>query len=781
MKEIRLSQVIISNYIRYPQQPQTFTFESGKIIGIFGKNGVGKTSILDAVTFTLFGFDSKSLRNKGLANHGFIEVVFESNEDEIHFKKVMEKDLLHRYFKDSTSSWVELGDQDYKQKVKQYIGLEYKAFINSSFIYQDLISDLTNASPRERLETFKLLFNLKKYDNCHENTKGKIEALNGELKVIDAEIEMNERKLEDIAKMKVDQDKDTLMQKSTELQENLDSLTISKQEISDQLDQLEKALTRLDTLQGNLDQIKSSIAEATSKIQDEPEVIKRKEEISKKISGLESERSLITMKLGDKQNIEKLIDVLKEKKSKHDQLQLKLENERSSQKKIENEKESVKKAHDKKILNLDTEISSFTSNGIVSFEEGKDRVQKKGFCNGFKERIDHELTNNILKEEFVEETRNLGEQYAELLQEFDGLEKQFNSTSGNLQILLDQKTSLEQELTDMMNDLDSQEENIVEKISEFVALIEEENVEEIDENITMIKENKSRLDAIDVEINKFSIKMKDMEASLARIEELRQNIGNLVKKQKIIAKEIASNLHVKEEYKDLKANLDQAYANIQDLKSERDKIAFQLQYLENNDRDVILERIEELKASKVENERELKALTVLKEVFQKNLVAFILTSILPIISHHATIHAVALSNGRITGIRLLRNEKNMLDCEISGDGRIKLMNELSSGEKVIANLALVFSTCQTLASLSQIRIGTIFLDEARMGSLDQIDDANSESNLKLFLKRLRYMLDFYKNIIVITQLPIYEFFDDKYKIVLDKNMNSQIISMKGKD
>lgn len=151
--------------------------EEAHIFGIFGRVGSGKSSILEAITFALYGevsrMSSRDQRNYNLmnlkSNHLSIEFIFMSADDTYrilveaernkkNFEKVERYDFRH--FKKEGDTWTPLNDFD----PKEIIGLERSHFTKAVIIPQNKFQDFLMMADAERNAMMKTLFNLEKYD-----------------------------------------------------------------------------------------------------------------------------------------------------------------------------------------------------------------------------------------------------------------------------------------------------------------------------------------------------------------------------------------------------------------------------------------------------------------------------------------------------------------------------------------------------------------------------------------------------------------------------------------
>ncbi|WP_333661424.1 SMC family ATPase [Chishuiella changwenlii] len=171
------------------QERQTIDFTSLTevgLFGIFGNVGSGKSSILEAITFALYG-NSDRLGKSDFAynmmnlksNKLFIEFEFLNHENK-HYKITREYKRNIKNFEKITNSGVvlyELIDNNWMPQessdVEPILGLSSENFRRTIIIPQGKFQDFIQLKPTERTHMMKDIFNLHRYD-----LQDKVAALN---------------------------------------------------------------------------------------------------------------------------------------------------------------------------------------------------------------------------------------------------------------------------------------------------------------------------------------------------------------------------------------------------------------------------------------------------------------------------------------------------------------------------------------------------------------------------------------------------------------------------
>ena len=165
----------------------TFDWRGRRLVGVVGPIGSGKSSILDAVAFALYGKtptferDTKSLIHQ-LCDECHVELRFEVDGQVWRAVRALRRrgasgHQLWRLTADEPAA-VPLeevtGEKPVRERVELLLGMEFDAFCRSVLLAQNRFADFLKATPRARNEVLKGVFGYERFDAAHEAARGRV-------------------------------------------------------------------------------------------------------------------------------------------------------------------------------------------------------------------------------------------------------------------------------------------------------------------------------------------------------------------------------------------------------------------------------------------------------------------------------------------------------------------------------------------------------------------------------------------------------------------------------
>jgi len=265
--------------------------EFGNGVTVFvGQNGAGKSSIIDAITFALFGQHTRK-SNKGLikrgANQGFAKVEFNINGKQYQaVRKIDNKGGLAAKFSENVNDeFLQIAAGERKQfgesmtqEVEKIIGLGFEKLKIASIVQQGELNAIIKAKPKEFKELLNAIIGIDKLDVASEAMKIIIknfrEKIRDEKGYDDTHIDILLRELQKfMAELEESKpQKEELVLKQVELQKEVSSLRAKLEIESPKIDKINQLELRKKELQlyakEAIQEIQREIAEKEHKIRD---------------------------------------------------------------------------------------------------------------------------------------------------------------------------------------------------------------------------------------------------------------------------------------------------------------------------------------------------------------------------------------------------------------------------------------------------------------------------------------------------------------------------------
>jgi exonuclease SbcC len=203
----------LRNFLSYGEDVPPLDFTSFKLACLTGRNGHGKSAILDALTWAVWGEarkagysrspDADLLRQN--AGEMFVEFTFSLGGSEYqvyreyHSKRRTGK-LEFRSRKNRDDAYILLtgnSKRDTQQRINQVLGLDYRTFVNSSFLQQGKADEFTRQPPKDRKEILCTILGLDFYDRLLDEAKLRLNAVRAERKMLDDSLASIQLELEE--------------------------------------------------------------------------------------------------------------------------------------------------------------------------------------------------------------------------------------------------------------------------------------------------------------------------------------------------------------------------------------------------------------------------------------------------------------------------------------------------------------------------------------------------------------------------------------------------------
>ena len=171
----------IRNFLSYRENVPTLDFAGVHVACLCGDNGHGKSALLDAITWCLWG-QARGQVQDDLVSHGAeearVELEFLARNKPFRVIRSRSRAGGRRRQGASDLQLQALSDQDdgnaqvisgntireTQDKIEQLVGMDYATFINSAFLLQGRADEFTNKTPADRKAVLAAILGLDAYD-----------------------------------------------------------------------------------------------------------------------------------------------------------------------------------------------------------------------------------------------------------------------------------------------------------------------------------------------------------------------------------------------------------------------------------------------------------------------------------------------------------------------------------------------------------------------------------------------------------------------------------------
>lgn len=199
MNPVRLQ---LSGFLSY-REPVEISFEGINLACISGQNGAGKSSILDSITWALFGKargkDEDIINSRADAAEVILDFTYEDSLYRVQRSKRRNKtSVLEFMIQDDNGRWRPLTESSARateDRIQQVLRLDYNTFINASFFLQGKADQFAQQSPGERKHILSNILGLEIWETYRAQAVKNIRAQESERNVIAGQLQGIEEEL----------------------------------------------------------------------------------------------------------------------------------------------------------------------------------------------------------------------------------------------------------------------------------------------------------------------------------------------------------------------------------------------------------------------------------------------------------------------------------------------------------------------------------------------------------------------------------------------------------
>ena len=238
-------QLRLAGFLSY-RDPVELDFSAIDLACISGYNGAGKSSLLDAITWTLFGEargkSSDIINLHTDVNAAEAALIFEYEGNTYRVQRTLPRNkstVLEFQIKDS-AGWKSLSERttrDTQARIEQILRLDYETFVNASFFLQGKADQFTQQNASKRKDVLSSILGLEIWEEYKNKTaerrkeiEREVDEIEGRVAEIDAELS----------------EEDARRGRLAELESNLAQLTSARAAQESALENMKKNAALLD-------------------------------------------------------------------------------------------------------------------------------------------------------------------------------------------------------------------------------------------------------------------------------------------------------------------------------------------------------------------------------------------------------------------------------------------------------------------------------------------------------------------------------------------------------
>ncbi len=743
---------------------------------ITGRTGAGKSSILDAITFALYGktarTDIQSVRLADICRpNGYVRVAFRQGDErwEVTRGFTTKKESHLEVTRDGEAVQGTIPDKE--RTIRDVVGLDYDGFRNSTFVRQEEMKELGAASGSERLAVFQKLFRLEIFEQALERAKDRFASVRGDIQAKEAEIAAREEALARLPGLQeqlggLDQERKERGARVAKLQTDFELGSKEMKTLEAKHERWVRSSAALEDRAMRLKSLEARVAE----VRDQGQIAAK----------LEPERALLEKETEDLERLREELDRLKETKATHTQREAAA---RASEREFDLAKREHEKRRDEiknRIDELHRKIASLRTD--VDRETAFSSLRDEGRLEERVTRIARELA---WLEDRVDLVRELSEEQARAEKALARVHEKVASIDQDSFVLTEYKRQLEQLKDDLRHEADDSHRLIhplddakIEALRQLDAVPfterDEKRLELVSHSVLEKAAWRKRLDELAIllrQVGDVGARLTDLEVQRKALETERANLETQLADLRPSEETFAA---TKAKLEALQRELDAERKAWHLLEGQATALKEQIVALETD-----AKKLKESQRQRESLRGELEIYDVLvNRVFHKRgVVMYAVDQLLPELEIEASKNLSELTDRRFGRIRLETYEEGRghgIRILVQGvDGQWHDVAEFSGGEKTQINAALRFAIARELASMPQIgrtfgRMKTLFIDEGDLGSLD------TEVSRELFVQKLLRMGEVFEKVILITHLAeVADRFPGRIRVTMTPNQESR--------
>ena len=299
----------LRNFMSYRDELPVLDFAGIHVACLSGENGAGKSALLDAITWALWG-KARVSSDDELISQGEeeMEVDFEFSLNDGLYRVLRRRSSAKRGQTvldlqiAETGTWRSISGNTIRETqtlINDVLRMQYETFINSAFLVQGKADEFTRKTPAERKQVLSEILGLDEYERLEARAKDHVRDLNDQVQgkealIADYRQQVARRDflidMERAARERVD----THSNEVEQAQQQFDAAQARRRELEAQRDERDQHQGRLQALQHDLAEAQTEHAVLMRDIEVARQVVARQAEIEQGFAQLSAARAELT-------------------------------------------------------------------------------------------------------------------------------------------------------------------------------------------------------------------------------------------------------------------------------------------------------------------------------------------------------------------------------------------------------------------------------------------------------------------------------------------------------
>ncbi len=772
-----LEEIEMRGFMRYVEKTDPPIRFPEKFTVITGRTGAGKSSILDAITFALYGSttrtDIQTVKTSDVCRPGgYVRVAFRQGESRWEVKRgfTTKKDSYLEISRDGETVSGTIREKE--QTIQDVVGLDYTGFRNSTFVRQEEMKDLGAARGADRLAVFQTLFRLEVFERALQKAKESQAAIQSDLRAKDADIAARSEALlrlpparEQLEAARKDLAAGSLEVAALEGKVRDADVDLRRREADHEAwvrarAAFEDRMRQLETLNRRRDETRERGKQAA-------ELEKQLESLEQEVSDLDAAREEL--------------DRLKDRQQAHERARLSAE---SAERVFDQAKKDHERRRDQTKDKMDAVLRKIAGLGTDLDRDGAfNLLRDEGRLEERVARIERELEWLAEQTELVKQLR---EEHARTERALAHVRKKVGSIDEDSFVLTELQTQVEDLRADLKREADESHEVLKPLDDAKITALRDLDAAPFTER------DRRHMETVARGVQEKTLKRRTADEMASRVKALGDTnalLAEIAEQMRVADSERTAlerqsrGLQSQEEaYEKAKADLEKIREALEAQRRTFHTLEGQAKQLHAQ---IVELEADAAKLKEAERERdelrlrgEIADILVARIFHNRGVVMYAIDQLLPELEIEASKNLAELTDGRFNRIKLETYEEGRghgIKIQVQGvDGLWHDVGEFSGGEKTQINAALRFAIARELASLPQMgrtlgRMKTLFIDEGDLGSLD------TEVSRELFVQKLFRMGEFFDKVILITHLAeVADRFPSRLRVTMTPNQESRV-------